>query len=117
MAVVKGDFWPGLGQVSHNWIRKISHQNPNFSIFSLQVKKNLIASGKKYLGQRQVGPLFTWGQKYARVRFSRPMVLEMQYLGWAKVGPVSKRVSSQHSPVIVVIDLKFGVKPYFPDQK
>jgi len=50
------------GQPFLAWVWKISHKNPNFSIFSLRFKKNLIGSG-----QRQVGLLFTAIQKYARV--------------------------------------------------
>jgi len=47
------------------WAWKISPKNPNF--FPLGTKK--IASGwvKKYPDQSRVGPLFTAGQKYARV--------------------------------------------------
>jgi len=52
----------GLGQVSHLWfgvwIRKISPKNPKFFIFFL------LGRVKKYLGQRQVGLLFTAGEKF-----------------------------------------------------
>jgi len=46
---------------------KFPLKNPNFSIFSLGVKK--ISSGwvKKYPNQRRVGILFTAGQKYTVV--------------------------------------------------
>jgi len=43
-------------------------KNPNFSIFPSWHQKNIIGSGKKYLGQRQVGPLFTEDRKYACYR-------------------------------------------------
>jgi len=46
----------GLGLV---W--KISPKNPKISIFFS------LSQAKKYLGQRQVGLLFTAGQNYARV--------------------------------------------------
>jgi len=46
------------------WIWKISPKNVNFFIFfSLPVKKIFSGQVKKYPGQRQVGLLFTAGQK------------------------------------------------------
>jgi len=59
--------------VSHLWfgfglgLEKFPLKFQKLQFFSLQIKK--ISSGrvKKYLGQRQVGLLFTAGQKYARV--------------------------------------------------
>jgi len=49
----------GLGQPALVWVWKFPLKIPNFSIFSLWVKK--------YLGQRRVSLLFTVDQKYARV--------------------------------------------------
>jgi len=62
---------PGLGQPSlvWGWVWKISPINPKFfNFFPLRIKKISLGRVKKYLGQRQVGLLFTAGQKYARVR-------------------------------------------------
>jgi len=57
-----------LGQPSMVWVWvwKISPKYFKF-YFSLRVKKISTGWVKKYLGQRQVGFLFTAGQKYARV--------------------------------------------------
>jgi len=50
---------PGL--VRHLWVWKISPRIPNFSIFYLLVKKNLI---KKYFCKSWVGPIFNLGQRH-----------------------------------------------------
>jgi len=59
----------GSGQPSLVWFGfgKFPLKILNFSIFALRVKKISSARVKKYLCQRQVGLLFTVGQKYARV--------------------------------------------------
>jgi len=45
------------GQSSLVWVLKISLKIPNFSIFSLQVKKNLFGSGQKVPGSKTDWPL------------------------------------------------------------
>jgi len=53
------------GQVSHLWfgVGKFSPETSNFSIFFLRIKKTSVGQVNKYPGQRQVGLLFTAGQK------------------------------------------------------
>jgi len=46
---------------------KFSARNSFFQFFPLRVKKDFIGLGQKYPGQRQFGPFFTVGQKYALV--------------------------------------------------
>jgi len=56
--------WLGSGRVSHLWFGfgKFPLTTSNFPIFFSSDQKNLFGPG-----QRAVGPLFTVGQKYARV--------------------------------------------------
>jgi len=72
LAWVGSIFLLGSGRVSHLWFwfrfgDKFPQKISNFSIFPLWVKKISSSHVKKYPGQRQVGLLFTTGQKYAWV--------------------------------------------------
>jgi len=57
----------GSGQPFMVWGWKIFPKNVEFLNFSLRVKQISFGGVKKCLGQRQVGLLFTAGQKYAWV--------------------------------------------------
>jgi len=68
-----------LGQPSLVWVWKISPKIPNFAIFSLRVKKNIIGSGQKVHGSKTIRPLiFYWskvclGQKVSRSKTGQPL--------------------------------------------
>jgi len=105
------NFWLGLGRVSHLWFLlggwKFPQKMSNFSIFSLQVKKNLFGLGQKVPGSKAGWPLIYCGSKVNSGQVRAHLYRTIIFLNRKKLLPLFYILITENST-----DIHFTL-PYF----